>query len=143
MSPEYLAGVIDSDGSISITKRCHERENPNYSVMVQLGWVFKDETKAFMDKLVAKYGGSYKVIEPNAKSFSKRQHVKYCAFGNAAEALIKDIQPHLQLKTKQAANALRAREIVKSYNAPRPKECSEELENLWIENRKINDKNGY
>lgn len=143
ISPQYLAGVIDSDGSISITKRHVNRPNPHYSVMIQLGWIYKEETEEFMKALVNKFGGSYKVIEPTVKSFTKKQSVKYCAFGDAAENILKEIKPFLILKSKQADNALELRCVVRSYSGQRrPDDCGSKLEQLWKSNAVLNDKNG-
>lgn len=143
ISPEYLAGVIDSDGSICLTKRHVKRPKPNYMIMVQLGWVDKPETRAVMDQLKEQYGGSTFIVKPSKSSFSTRDHIKYTAVGEAAEKIIRDILPHLHLKTKQAQNALRARELTAGAFSPRSDECSLELDALWKNNLSINDKNGY
>lgn len=144
VSPQYLAGVIDSDGSISITKRHKDRVNPNYSAMIQIGWVYKPETELFMQSLVNKYGGSFKVIKPGKSSMSKRDHIKYCAYGKTVDKILKDVKPFLILKKKQTDNVLNLRNIVNTYiGKVRPEEKGKKLEELYKYNLSLNDKNGY
>lgn len=144
ISPQYLAGVIDSDGSICITKRgLKDRPNPNYSVMIQIGWVYKDTTEAFMKQMKIDFGGSYSIVKPSKNSFSKRNHIKYCAYGTTADKILEKIKPFLILKGQQADNAIELRNIVKSHKgAYRPKKNSEAMDLLWKNNAIINDKNG-
>lgn len=144
ISPQYLAGVIDSDGSISITKRHLKRPKPNYSVMIQIGWVFKPESENFMKMMVQKYGGSYSLIEPRGTTYSKRKHIKYCAYASNAILILNDIKDYLLLKKGQANNALNVQSIIDSYSGqPRSDEKGEQLEELYKNNLILNDKNGY
>ena len=144
ISPQYLAGVIDSDGSISITKRHLNRPKPNYSIMIQIGWVFKPQSENFMKMMVEKYGGSYSIIEPRGTTFSKKKHIKYCAYASSAVLILNDIKDYLLLKKMQADNALNVQSIIDSYSGqPRPNEKGKQLEELYKNNLTLNDKNGY
>jgi len=89
MDSAYLAGVIDSDGSISITKRNTGRKRPTFAVMVQLTWVYNGLTERFFKELVSKYGGSYFKSDRSANRFKNAKPIiKYCATGKAAKCLL-------------------------------------------------------
>lgn len=143
----YLAGVIDSDGSISICKRHVKRKNPNYTIMIQLSWAVSENTKWFMKDLVNQYGGS--VCETNHKNrFKNAKPVyRYCVSGQKAIELLNDIQPFLVLKTIQAGNAINAQHIIDywmndKWAKSRPPEVSDQLEALYQLNKSLNSKNG-
>lgn len=106
ITPEYLAGVMDSDGSISYTKKFSKERNKNYFVaQIQITWKLSKESRFFFDKLIERYGGS--AFEGNAHStFGKSRIIKYCATGNACSLICDDIIPHLFLKKRQAEIAL-------------------------------------
>jgi len=101
ISPQYLAGVVDSDGAFSITKRHISRPVPNYTGMFQLTWVLNETTQEFMDSLVSKYGGSFFIQTEKRNAFpNASKTVKYCSTGKALKLLIEDVFPHLILKKK-------------------------------------------
>lgn len=145
MSPEYLAGVIDSDGALSIGIRQKDRKNPHFEIMVQLSWSQTSRSKAVMDHLVNTYGGSYfNGVPSNQRYANGRPIYKYCAVGAAAQKIVEDILPHLQLKTRQARNLLRLRKIKAAYTGvrPRPEKVSKVLYRLERLNKTFNTKNG-
>lgn len=106
ISKQYLAGVIDSDGSISYTKKFSKQRNKNYYVaQIQITWKLSEQSRFFFKFLEEKYGGSS--FEGKSHSvFGKTDIIKYCATGNACTLICKDIIPHLILKKRQAEIAL-------------------------------------
>lgn len=140
INPAYLAGIIDSDGSISITKRNISRENPSYCVMFQLTWKLTDETERFMKDLTTQYGGSFS--EVNASSVGRFKNpsriIKCCITDNNVEQLLLDTLPFLMLKKKQAVKGLRVREVIRQ----KPENKFEILNSLYDENRFLNHKLG-
>lgn len=141
-SPEYLAGVMDSNGSFSITKRHISRKNPNYIGMIQITWTHTKVSEAFMQELKNIYGGSYFIGKCGTFKNSK-PIVKYCAVGAAAETLTRSVIDFLILKKEQANNVLKLREITKSrqLGKVRSLENSEKLERLYLLNKQLNYKN--
>ncbi len=59
LSPQYLAGVFDSDGSFSIARRHPDRKTPNYTAVVQLTWRKSENSRMFMELLCSQYGGIF------------------------------------------------------------------------------------
>lgn len=122
ISPQYLAGVVDSDGSITITKRNISRSNPSYVAMFQLTWVHNEITDEFMRSLVSKYGGSFFIQTEKRNAFpNAKMTIKYCSTGEALGKLILDVFPFLILKKAQAANALNLIKTQGRFGAKRPK----------------------
>ena len=137
----YLAGVIDTDGSLSITKRHISRKNPCYAGMLQLTWILNEDTLKFMDQLVEKYGGSYFIEKKVRKDrLGKKPIVKYCAMTKALISILKDIEPHLRLKKQQSKNI---RNLAKIKNKslpfkPRLPKFSKKMEELYGYNKELN-----
>lgn len=141
----YLAGVLDSDGSFSITKRHIKRSKPNYVAMVQLSWKDSELTRSFMEKLVKEFGGSFascKSTNTIASFPMTKAYLKYSATGVAAEKIVDAVLPFLCLKNVQAQNLKKLRSIV--IRSPyRTDEVSEQLDFLHKFNKSLNTKNGW
>lgn len=136
----YLAGVWDSDGSFTITKRHPKRSSPNFTIMAQLTWVLNDNSREFMQTLVETYGGSCFEGESPSGFDNGRRIIKYCATGNAAASLLTAMYPYLVLKKEQAANLLAARSVMRPGH--RLPEATKKLEALYEANKILNSKNG-
>jgi hypothetical protein len=146
MSPEYLAGVWDSDGSFSIAKRHKKRETPNYTAMLQLSWTRSAKSLQVMRDLCAAYGGSFMEISRSSMNGTfpnARPVVKYCATGRAAYALAAALKPFLRLKEQQARNVLKLQHLVRwcGQGRRRPQAVSRALEQIYVSNKLINSKN--
>ncbi len=107
----YLAGVIDSDGSIGISKRTEKMNTHGYSYRetVQLTWKYDNATLKFVNMLKNIYGGSTGIYSGGFNN--KTETVRYSADGKGAERIAKDILPYLILKKKQAELVLEMRLI--------------------------------
>lgn len=139
-SHHYLAGVIDSDGSISVAKRHLRRKTPNYTIMLQISWNYSKSAENYFNFLKQSYGGSY-FIGPHHKSGYKNASltIKYCATGRAAERILLSIRNNLVLKTEQAHLCLQVLQLVKEYKGKRrPKNISLKLEKFWFKNKNLN-----
>lgn len=144
ISPAYLAGVIDSDGSITISRRHTNRPNINYCVIIQLTWTISTDTEKLMNYLVHKYGSSYfkeKIVSQSHRFKRSKPIIKYCAVSKAAEKILLDIYEHLFLKKKQALLALEMRHNQKIYKKNRPLKISQLYEKIYLLNKSLNSKN--
>lgn len=147
LSPEYLAGVFDSDGSFSLSKRCRP-DTPRgygYGVTLQLTWKTTDKSRRVLEKVKQKYGGS--LFESTSSGYSGRaKSLKYSVAMRKAIPLISDILPFLNLKRTQARICLEFAEsrMAGKYNCHRPQtdEQWEELDYLYERMRELNTKNG-
>jgi hypothetical protein len=144
LNPAYLAGIIDSDGSMSVARRNPNRVHPSFVAMVQLNWKSTELSKTFLDILVAEYGGSYCACKStNKKSkITTSDYYSYCATGKAARKIASAVLPYLFLKKQQAENLLRLCDIVKMGPGRKP-EVTTELQFLYDLNKSLNTKNGY
>lgn len=88
---EYVAGLIDGDGSVSLTEY---RQSGNVYLVVQLTGLDTPEFQAL--------GGE---IKRNAKrcgvTSAGNPYAKMCWYGSTAETLMREIGPHLRLKRRQ------------------------------------------
>ncbi len=142
----YLAGVMDSDGSFSITIRHKTRPNANYICMIQISWKYTDISEKFMKKLCKMFGGTYHINSRKYKSSYKNSStiIKYCATGKAVDRIVDYIFDNLILKKKQAKNILKLRQLVGFQGAPgktRPKKLSNKMHKLYELNKELNTKN--
>ena len=130
----YLAGVIDSDGSISIIKRLRQSTTRGYHYreLVQISWKREAGTERLANEIKDRYGGGV-YITANGGFNGDTPIIKYGCEGKIAERLLKDIIPFMQLKKPQAELALRMRSLKSSgYGVGRPKPDS-----VWEEEDSI------
>ena len=133
----YLAGVIDSDGSISIQKAYKNRKNPNYRVNIQISWNYSKSAKQYFEFLTNTYGGSYFIAPHHQNSFKPGAlTIKYSCTGSAAKKLLISIRRELVLKCEQAENCLECLTIKNK----RPVNYFSKLEKLYLKNIKLNKK---
>jgi hypothetical protein len=149
LDPAYLAGVMDSDGSFSVSKHHTKRPNPSYVCLIQLTWTLNEKTKAFMEQLVIQYGGSFFCGQPSGTTNypNTQKIIKYTATATAAEKITRGVLPHLVLKKQQAENILKTRRITRPSGASgggrtRSVELSAQLHQLYLDNKALNSKNG-
>lgn len=110
----YLAGVLDSDGSISIIKKHIYRTTPYYGILVQITWTKKRETHNVFKKLVKIYGGTFHKCKISNNTFKNSKPVlKYGISGKKCQALLEDVHPFLQLKKQQAILAIKMQNTIK------------------------------
>lgn len=132
----YLAGVIDSDGSIGISRRTEKKNSKGYSYreIIQLTWKKTDQTVAFVEMLKNIYGGSTGFYKGGFNNSTDT--VKYSADGKKAERMAKDLLPYLRLKRGQAELLLEMRSIknVKYGNGNR------KPESVWNKENEIYEK---
>lgn len=140
--PAYIAGVLDSDGSLTITKRNLTRSKPSYCCMFQLSWTETENTLYFMEYLKKYYGGSYHRNDKKYKADYKNSKpiYKYCLTDIGLEKLLLEIKEFLVLKIKQADNIIEARSIIE-HTKCRKDSISRRLEELYVYNKTLNSKN--
>lgn len=96
-SPEYVAGVLDSDGTINIQKLKRPNENIRYSLKVGIGQYRWDD---FYEWLVEEFGGS-KYVYP-----SRNNLPEWVVCGAESKKFLEWIHPHLYIKKEQCEIAL-------------------------------------
>lgn len=115
---EYLAGFVDGEGCISVTKPSPNHKNHG-TIRLQLSNTNYDVLSAIQRE----YGGHLKV--------SKRQSTKHKAawqlvwYAKEAIPLLQKLQPHLMVKQKQAILVLNEYAPL-LFNRPRKRKLSEE-----------------
>lgn len=108
ISPEYIAGVFDSDGSITIARRhLGTRKQASYCPCLQLQWKYSPLAAQVMQEIKERYGGSICLPAISAGSLGKNQTIKYTVASKMSKTLLTDIIPYLRLKKQQAELALK------------------------------------
>lgn len=112
ISPEYVAGVVDSDGSLFITTYPSPRSKLGYVfvVAVQLGLAESEASRGLLEYLKKKYGGNIQT-QPSGRGGRKTPLLVYALRHGRASRLILDIYPYLLLKRTQANLCIKALEI--------------------------------
>ena len=102
MDDSYVAGLVDADGSIIISKiRVTKRafDNPSYRLTVQVTNTYRP----VLEMLVRRYGGHICDKQLSVGSFFTRKlHYNWSIGSNLAYKFLKVIQPHLIIKKEQA-----------------------------------------
>ena len=132
----YLAGIIDSDGSIGISRRAEKLNAHGYSYreVVQITWKRSEKTKKFLSDLKTVYGGS--VGEYTGGFNNATNTVRWSVDGKGAEAVARDVLPYLRLKKKQAEYVLEMRSVkgVRYGNGNRKPQSVWEIEDKIYKN---------
>ncbi len=105
ISPQYIAGVADSDGSFTFMKRYGQSTTTGYFYrsIFQLTWSISNEAEDVMIFLKNKYGGSFSVCKKSTSFNSLKPSIfKYSVESNGLLKLINDIEPYLILKKERA-----------------------------------------
>lgn len=98
----YVAGLVDADGSIIISKtmpRYSRRLSPWYRLSVQV----TNTHRPVLEMLEEEYGGSV-TNKPLTKGsfFTRKSHYNWSVGGKGAFEMLKRLQPHLIIKKEQA-----------------------------------------
>lgn len=148
ISPIYLAGVLDADGSFTIAKRNRNDSivGFQYSIMVQLTWKESPKSVEFMNELVEQYGGGVCRTEGTGYS-GKSISLKYATSSySQSKRVIESVLPYLRLKSEQARICLSfiehaCKEKYTAHNR-RSAEDWEVLDGFYNAIRLLNSKNG-
>ena len=144
LHPAYLAGIVDSDGSLSITRQhWKKRPNPVYVGLFQLTWIANNQTENVLKELVSKYGGTYSRYTNNKDKFNNaKPYFKYGLQNKKLIPFLNDVLPFLKLKTRQARNILRLQLILNKPGVRGISEQQTRIKNkLYLLNKDLNYKN--
>jgi len=114
LSLEYIAGIWDSDGSISISKS-KNHGFPSYRISCQLTWLKFDHSEKVINEIKERFGGSIFEESREKTNFGKYKN-KYIAFKSDtlnAKSLLEAIEPYLVLKKEQAKTSLKLQNLKK------------------------------
>lgn len=101
----YMAGVADSDGCFSITKRkCNSTIGGyHYGAAFQLTWKQNKMSLRILKEMQFKYGGSIHTDKRQRGNYKESSvFVKYAVYSSKLVSLIEDLLPYLKLKKDQA-----------------------------------------
>lgn len=109
MDDSYVAGIVDADGCIVISKTFPKSrwkqgsKSPDYRLHVEVC----NTNYALMELLVESFGGSIS-HKPMTKGsfFTRREHYNWSVSANQAYLCLKRIQPYLIVKRNQSDIAM-------------------------------------
>lgn len=147
----YLAGVLDSDGTIGIKRSTYglrvrrDCTQPTYSERIHIRQVSREAVDLFSDT----FGGNVGVEDPSCK-FGKSLFRWGCTDRKAAQCL-NILLPFLRIKRRQADNCLALRKIKEQSKkarvskgrghvgcARRPLAISDQMESLYLLAKELN-----
>jgi len=151
LEPAYLAGVLDSDGSISIVRRKKQKtiNGFHYRAVFQLSWIKKDLTMEVLSELVVKYGGNLNEIESRWKGqFQSHNSVlKYSLEGHGLDRFLSDVLPYVKLKREQVFLAIMMRTNRREWQRMRirtkPDWAWQKEHDIYKKFKGLNTKNGH
>lgn len=146
ISPEYLAGVWDSDGSISVARKHSKRPNPSYIVSLQLTWSDTPKVREFLSKLTEQYDGQFYESKSMKNRYpGSRAVVKYSVSCRKSRKLLEAMLPFLQLKKEQAELALQVLNTMEygkyGFGRPKPEALKEKHYGIYLQMKELNTKN--
>jgi len=125
LTPQYIAGFFDGEGSISFCK--------NYTIQVLVAQTDEDILLA-----IAQYFGTGTVRSVKQRRGHKQGYtLTWC--GQKAKAVLEQILPYLVLKQDRASIAMRMAETMIYHRKRVPEEVKAERERLGNEIREQND----
>ena len=134
-SLEYLAGIIDGEGTIGVYKLAQGRRF-DYFQQISVG----NTEVLLIYWLVDNFGGRIPKIR-KGKGNRKDSYV-WALYGSNSYKLIKKVMSHLLLKQEQADNAMELWEKVSKFvynrNKPRPLYKTKLAEELYQRNKLLN-----
>lgn len=145
----YAAGMLDSDGSITLHKNHASRKNPHYKVTVQLTWSKTELTTKAMEEFIVHFGGKLYDVKRNLGYATKVKVMNKWLLYKTEDTLLflRGIYPYLKLKKEQARLSIeflerRANTPVKyGFANPKPKEVVEYEMSAYSLMRELNTKN--
>lgn len=143
ISPEYLAGVVDSDGSLFITTYPSPRAKLGYVFVVgfSLGLAETERSRCLLDYLRDRYGGNIQT-QPEGRRGRKTALLLYSLRHSKSRRLIQDVYPHLFLKRAQARLCLKALDIQAIPLGERDSDWSDTLQYCRERISSLNSKKG-
>jgi hypothetical protein len=147
MNYSYLAGIIDGEGYLGITKQSRkDRPSISYREILQVANTYKD----LVDFLKNEIGGSVYIIKrPQDKDYWKVQYVWHCS-QSEIEFILKKTMPYLIVKKGQAKLLLEFIKYKKSFkrkslgqglgSSPLSLEEINFRENIWLKVKSLNKK---
>lgn len=112
----YLAGVVDSDGSIFITKRTGTKQDRNinylYYVVISISQVSKEALELFSKS----FGGTLTEYQPSKHTTFRSRQVQYrwTVSSQRAKICLFALQPYIRIKKYQVKISLKLLETMPS-----------------------------
>ena len=136
----YIAGVADSDGSFTISKRVRKNHAPTYECKFSMQWRECSESKRFFKELKNRFGGSICRIH-NGYSYMQC----YVISNKGLDNFLKKVGPFIFLKRKQLEVIKNLRKsILKNRgnsSKPKTKKLIGKQESLYKKLRSLNKRN--
>lgn len=144
---EYLAGLFDGEGCISIIKsnpfyKTSTSKTYKYFLSLMVGMTDPRPIVAFKEF----FNGRRTVIQEQPNSVRQRTMYRYQATSNVAEEIIKKLLPYLICKKEQAILALEFRDYIRESSClgkvgfarkPVPKEILKKRHNFYLKMKEL------
>ena len=137
ISLDYIAGFVDGEGCITLTKRIKRRKNGRDYVEYQPVMVVSNTNKQILEEIKRQISGS--IVTHNTKALHKKSYALRLANRQCYKAM-NALKDYLIVKKPQALLILKFKEIIDSleYGDLQNKSTIEKLDKLINEFRKLN-----
>lgn len=118
----WLAGFVDGEGCITLTRSRNTCGNPTYTPVL----IVSQSDKAVLDLIAARLGvgGVYRRNGRKGTSMHKRPAWNYVVNGRAALAVVAALRPYLVVKREQADALLAYRPVARGVKGPRDEQAA-------------------
>lgn len=107
LTPQYLAGMADADGSFTVAKRVRKTHAATYSARFSMSWKYTPTGLRIINKLKSFYGGNYCIFTHKGSKL-----IGYSLTDKSIDNFLQDVGPHVELKYKQVKQLLKLRASV-------------------------------
>lgn len=107
VTPEYIAGLADSDGSFVISKRTRKHHKPTYSARFMIHWKKRPYAYQILKQIQDMFGGNIGTVMHSSGEF-----YYYSLSDSKMDLFLKEVGPHVMLKNMQVKVLLALRETI-------------------------------
>jgi hypothetical protein len=111
ISPQYIAGLADSDGSFGIAKRVRGHHKPTYSARFMVHWKKHPYALMILKQIQSMFGGNVGTVKHKSGEF-----YTYSLSDKSMDLFLKEVGPYVMLKSRQVETLLELRKSVHYRN---------------------------
>jgi hypothetical protein len=134
LSPEYCAGLADSDGSFGIAKRVRGAHQPTYSARFIVHWKFHELNQKVFEFMRERYGGTLRLQKNKGTLYHS-----YQLSDKSVDRFLEEVGPHVVLKARQVELLRRLRSTIRRGGGERDHELIQLREEMYIEMKRLNE----
>jgi hypothetical protein len=117
--PAYWAGLLDSDGSVCVSRKKNKRNSYTYQIHFSISWINKPKTMSILKRFQGRWGGHLGIFGNNSTSRgtykNSKPYIRYALTGEKARIFLEWVYPYVKLKKQQVRLCLELLHIKRVY----------------------------